>query len=676
MQTTYPPSTSLNGAIYLVLLLLIIVAMRWEAVAAVGIGVLVVLWVVERLFVSEEGALGWVVSSVNPMILAFLGLCALQLVPLPAALLAKLSPAAFADKTEAAAILSGGEGLVRAAAAYAPDKAFVKLAALAAAAGAFFLALNTLASRARITGALGALVGLGVIEALLAVGRLFSGAADPAADFAAAGILAGALPATLGLYLSIEKRTERLESGLDGGRAALQRMVGQVAPESVRPAGVTLFLSALGIAGGLFLCAPPVVRFVAAFSLGAAAVLFFAGKRNKKGGLVFLVFALFFLFTVGAGPADAPVSTATARSVSAAAKDYPLLGLGLGSFTDLAPRYVDPADSKQALSPPNPPPATRHLPAADFDSGLTTDHPPPTTHPVPRLLFGAELSAETGVLAFAVLLFAGGYMVFRIGRIRYLRRDQHASAVGAGAGAGFLALLLLALAGPHTLSYAHLLCGALLAAAGKAAVFRRGRGFNETFFYQSRRITLPLPARFAALAAVTAVLAALAVSASQNFEMWPTPTTHNPQPTGLIEAALLKNPAQPQHWLAIGRLYNARRDDPFAYIETWLPRADVSFEQAVSYAPFDSKILLAAANHFVERAAMLPAQNSGRAEAVERFQEYYRRALAQAPSLWAEAADRVWTFFPEERVVLGIVPEGMEEMRDRVLRYIVGKGPG
>jgi len=199
MPPADPKSTRLNGAIYLGLLLLIVVAMRWEAVATVGIGVLVVLWVVERLFVSEEGALGWVVSSVNPMILVFLGLCALQLVPLPAALLARLSPAAFADKTEAAFVLTGGDALVRAAAAYAPDKALVKLAALAAAAGAFFLALNTLTAKARINGALAVLVGLGVIEALLAVGRFFSGAADPAVDFAAVGVLTGALPASLGL---------------------------------------------------------------------------------------------------------------------------------------------------------------------------------------------------------------------------------------------------------------------------------------------------------------------------------------------------------------------------------------------------------------------------------------------------------------------------------------------
>jgi hypothetical protein len=265
-------------------------------------------------------------------------------------------------------------------------------------------------------------------------------------------------------------------------------------------------------------------------------------------------------------------------------------------------------------------------------------------------------------------------MVFRIGRIGYLRRNQYASAVGAGAGAGFLALLLSALAGPHTLSFAHLLCGAMLAAAGKAAVFCRGRGFNEKFFYKTRRIAVPLPARFAALAAVTAAVAALAVSAAENSEMRLAPATHHPPPTGFIEASLLKNPARPAYWLSLGCRYDARRDDPFAYIETWLPRADACFGQAVSYAPFEPKVLLAAADHFVERAAMLPADDAGRGGAVDRFHQYYRRALAQAPSMWPAAADRVWRFFPDERVVLGIVPEGMKEMRDRMLRYIVGKG--
>jgi hypothetical protein len=140
-----------------------------------------------------------------------------------------------------------------------------------------------------------------------------------------------------------------------------------------------------------------------------------------------------------------------------------------------------------------------------------------------------------------------------------------------------------------------------------------------------------------------------------------------------IAAALIANPAQPNAWLALGRLYAARRTDPFAYLETWLPRAGRCFAQAVSYAPADPNVLVAAAGHFVEQAALLAETDGGRGEAIARFQDYYRRAMAVNPSLWQRAADRVWAYFPQERIILGIVPEGMDELRDFVLRYIVSK---
>jgi hypothetical protein len=140
-----------------------------------------------------------------------------------------------------------------------------------------------------------------------------------------------------------------------------------------------------------------------------------------------------------------------------------------------------------------------------------------------------------------------------------------------------------------------------------------------------------------------------------------------------IEAALATNPAQPSLWIDLGQVCAARRTDPFAYLETWLPRAGRCFAQAVSYAPADPNVLVAAAGHFVEQAALLAEADGARGEAIARFQDYYRRALAVNPSLWQRAADRVWAYFPEERIVLGIVPEGMDELRDFVLRYIVSK---
>ena len=506
------------------------------------------------------------------------------------------------------------------------------------------------------------------------------------------------------------------------------------------------------MAAALFFCASTVARFATALSLLAGAFLFFAGKRNKKSGIGFLVLAVMFFFSLGTGPPDAPGGSERARAVSAAAKDYPLLGVGLGSFEDLYSRYQDgrpaPLGSQEAVKlgssgPPGRWEAGKQAlraagkPESQEAGKRGQNAVEPHSLPASQLpsRFGAEISAESGVLAFAVLLLAAGYLIFRISKIRYRRRDRHAAAVGTGAGAGFLALVLLGLTGPHTLAFPHLLCGAVLAAAGKAAVFRRGRGFKERFFYNKRKVSLPVAARISVVGAIAALVVVAGMPLVENRETlgsWearklgsrpsgplesqearklgsekqnaverpslpasqppsgrasaqrpsvlasqpPSGRASAPPPSSsaALEEALSINPAQPHLWLALGQTYAARRSDPFAFVNTWLPRADGCFIQAASYAPHAPAVLMAAADHFVERAAMLAGDvGQGRGNAIARFQDYYRRALTVDPALWRAAADRVWTFFPEERIVMGIVPSEREELRDRVLRHVVSK---
>ncbi len=62
-------------------------------------------------------------------------------------------------------------------------------------------------------------------------------------------------------------------------------------------------------------------------------------------------------------------------------------------------------------------------------------------------------------------------------------------------------------------------------------------------------------------------------------------------------------------------------------------------------------------------------------EGVKKFQALFQRTLELKPNRWKKAADRVWEYFPNDAVVMGIVPDGDEKMKSRVLKYLVKKKP-
>ncbi len=492
LQKSAPSSNRLDRIGFSGLLLLVVAAVfgTSEVVAAIGTWGLGVFWVTQRLYLSEGGDLRWVASSVNPMILAFIGICALQLVPLPANLLAKLSPQTFADKSAAFAVLSGGAKLASAAIAYVPEKAAVKLSAIAAVAGGFFLALNALTNGTRITAAASVMAGLGAAQVLVVSWRIFSDANNSVADFAATGVLICALPSAIGLYLPTAKRLQRL----------------------ARFPGWPAASASLAIAAVLLICAPPTARLAEGLALLAAAALFFAAKRDKKRGVAFLVFGLFFMATLWTGPADAPGASMLARTVPAVTRDYPLLGVGLGSYSELYPRYAAqslPTQTAERIQGPEPRQKVQ-------DENGKTSNPMRPVH----VRFGAELAAETGVPAFAVLLFGAGYLLFRIAKIQHRRPNRYAG-IGVGAGAGVFALLLFGLTGPHVLSFAHLLCGAVLAAVAKAAVSSRSGETQPDFSFSiyTRRISVPRAIRPLILLAVIAAVGSAAVMVVRSQKM-------------------------------------------------------------------------------------------------------------------------------------------------------------
>jgi len=59
-----------------------------------------------------------------------------------------------------------------------------------------------------------------------------------------------------------------------------------------------------------------------------------------------------------------------------------------------------------------------------------------------------------------------------------------------------------------------------------------------------------------------------------------------------------------------------------------------------------------------------------REDGIRKFQGYFQRALALAPRQWKKAVERTWAYFPDDSVVMGIVPENDDNMKSRVLKYL------
>ena len=59
-----------------------------------------------------------------------------------------------------------------------------------------------------------------------------------------------------------------------------------------------------------------------------------------------------------------------------------------------------------------------------------------------------------------------------------------------------------------------------------------------------------------------------------------------------------------------------------------------------------------------------------RKDGIRKFQGYFQRALVLAPRQWKKAVERTWAYFPDDSVVMGIVPENDDNMKSRVLKYL------
>jgi LysM repeat protein len=172
-----------------------------------------------------------------------------------------------------------------------------------------------------------------------------------------------------------------------------------------------------------------------------------------------------------------------------------------------------------------------------------------------------------------------------------------------------------------------------------------------------------------------------------------------------LEQAVRRNPAMGILWHNLGRNYSRATYDIFEYVNTWLPLADVCFDMAVHCAPRDEYLLLNAGRYWVWRSRLLTEEGKEergnrkprlntlrlsssknltgqggtrkeesstlvREDGIIKFQVYFQRLLFINPELWKEVVQHTRVYFPDDAVVLGIVPENDEALESRVLGFL------
>jgi len=442
---------------------------------SICISALLFLWIANALFLKQKQELTWVRTPANWLLVALPIFVCLQLIPFPNEWIQLVSPQTAADKLQAAGILAA------AADTPLPDSLWVSLAyhshsaivvgvELVCAMGIFFLVLNTANSKDRIDALIYILLLAGTAKAVYGVYQAVFGIEDGWQQNGADSLMLTNMMTfglALGMLISQRQRSSRVQSGLKGVRASLQRFLSHFSPESSRPRMV--FLSSVAVLTGATLIAAESRGAVLAFgvSLLAASVLLLSRKRVRSFGYGILAVGLFVSVSGlyrGASTAvqelpggDRMLGQASfSESGLPMAKDYPFAGVGMGNFDSLMPRYRQSG------------------PADEADNGWLV------------------MGAETGIVGSSIIVSGLIVFVIRLIRVWSRRRDYHALGVGAAGFmglAGFAAVLWFGCDLGAALPFAATMAIAYL------AVHRQGRGPSESFFNRQRSAAMTGPRR-------------------------------------------------------------------------------------------------------------------------------------------------------------------------------------
>jgi len=524
-----------------------------------------------------------------------------------------------------------------------------------------------------------------------------------------------------GYVVALKKRNKLLVSGLGGLRAWFQKALGIFSPESIQPKRILFFFLSIVSGVALLLSASRGGIISLGCSMLLMSILFFTKKRYRKYGAMALGLCLItFIYGlhIGIDPTLNKFKYSnqslnrrlyTSRSMIPMMLDYSGTGVGWGNFRYIYPKYVP----------------------ADFDgvSGSGYSHNDWIEAGTETGITGGLLIVMTFIVYLVRMIriwrqrrnhfalgISAGIMagLLSIGLHSFFDFNMHIPAnpltLAAIAGIGYSAVHRQGRGYSESFFYRvrkitlsrlrRIVMACMLLFAFGAGVFATGRHFLAEINCPTEwNSTMNLNWN----PYLTDIQNAVKYNPSNaeyhfklagyymrtRFEDETFRKEYNEHAIASLEEAVRLNPVHGIYWYELGKRYSFKSYDPYGYINRWLPLAEKCFNNGIQNAPKDANMLFNVAWYWVWRSSIIPSSEKAshqsaegnppgvnsivREDGIQIFQELFQRSLKLTPHRWKKAVDRVWEYFPDDMIVLGIVPSENENLKSRVLKRIAMK---
>ena len=543
-----------------------------------------------------------------------------------------------------------------------------------------------------------------------------------------AGYLEMTIPLAFGFMLTQIKRSKRLISGMGGVRAFYHRMIGWFDPESASPKVMLLFFCTIILVLGLLYSGSRGGIVSACVSISVMGALFWVKKRKhpRYWILPLILAGLAIIYGLNMGmdttierfknPEGLTGRIAVTKTIGSMIGDYPAAGVGWGNFRHLYPRYIKDYDRVRSSGH-----AHNDWAEAGAETGVTGLC-------LIFLGFGAyiinmfqlwkkrrdtyALGIGAGVMAGMVSLSIHSFFDFNMHIPANPLTLAAIMALGYAAvhkrGHGYNTQFFYKIQTAElTRRKKGIIAGCLFIVFGFSMYISTRHLIAEIFCPTEWNSTLNLNWQ-PKISDIQKAVLINPMNAEYYFKEASYYTPYMDQNERVrhiygdltekqLRKAIQLNPANGSYWLDLGNIYSLKKEDAYTYLKKWIPLADNCFNMAVYFSPKDVNILFGAARYWVWRSNIhsklndqglsTPEDSLNRKKMIDRFQSHFktaikltllklnRKALSRKQFLQKiyNTVDYLWDYYPDEHIIMGILPEKNDELKSLVLRYVFNK---
>jgi len=665
-------------------------------------------------------ALQWVVSPLNIFIILIISLIVIQLIPLPSFLIKFISPLTFEVKKYAYEIkhASSDYSIAWMNLSHYNFSTYNELFKLLSYFALYFIVINSVKDQKKINILIYVFVGMALFQVIYGIVQTYSGSQKiwwwtntygkgwVTGTYInrnhIAGFLEMMIPLCFGFVIANVKKTRSRQRYQEDSISRLKRFKNWVFSGEEKPKIVLFFF--MGIILGLGLLSAGSRGGIISFGISMFFMIFlFAFKKGyRKYGIVAACLCMLIL----AYGLHIGIDKTLERfehlggiynrleiyeSVVPMVKSFPVFGTGWGNFMYMYPRYALPEYSDRLI-----------LGNAHND--------------------WLEMASESGMVG--AIIFFGALFIYLFKSIRLWFRREDSFAIGLGAGVIFavIAITIHSFFDFNMHIPANPMALSVIMAIGFLSLHIDIHTHYDRFFFKTKSVSLNgrfslivlfivlILTGFLMLNKITGHFAAEAYCSTElnstlnrdknprledmkkaieydpsnvgyydklahyymklPFETENTQIEINEEIITNMEKAISLNPVNGIYWYDLGVSYSYKGYEGKTYYSEWLPRVDRAFQMAEYLRPNDFSMLYKIGLYWVFRSS----GQLTREEGIEKFQRLFKRSLKLNRRNWKKAVERVWEYYPDEKIVLGIIPEDDIELSLKVKEWIESKG--